>query len=90
MRKAHGFSHTPRIMDIAARATGTFLGQRRPVIVKLQRDTHHIIALFGQNRGHHRAIDAARHGDDDAGLRRGLGQVKRIEHPGLIQRHGRS
>ena len=49
MRKAHVFGHAARIMNVDPRAAGTFLRQGRPVIVKLQRHTHHIIAFLGQH-----------------------------------------
>jgi hypothetical protein len=66
-------------VDILPRAACTLLGQRRAVVIKLQRDAHHVIALVLQHRRHDRGIDAARHGDDDPRVGGGLGQAKRIQ-----------
>ncbi len=79
MGKAHGFGHAAGIVDILPRTASALLGQRRPVIVKLQRHADHVIALFRQLRGHNRAIHAARHGNDDARLAGRLGKAKRID-----------
>lgn len=76
MRKAHGFRHAPRIMDITPGAAGALFRQRRAMVIQLQRDADHVIAFFLQHGGHHRTVDAARHGNDHAGVRRGFGQPK--------------
>ncbi len=43
---------------------------RGAVVVELQRDADDVIALGLEQRGRHRQIDAAGHGDDDAGVLR--------------------
>jgi hypothetical protein len=83
VREVHFLGHAARIVDVDPRAAGAFLGQRRAMIVKLQRHAHHVIAFFGQHRRHDRAVHAARHGHDDAGLGRRLGEAKRIERRAL-------
>lgn len=67
--------------------TGAFFRQRRAVIVKLKCHPHHIVAFFGQHRGHHGTVDAARHGDNHAGVGRCLGKAKRVKRRGLVQGH---
>ena len=82
MRKAHFLGHPAGIVDVAAGAAGAFLGQGRAVIVELQGDAHHVIALARQLGGDDRAVDPARHRHDDAGLRGGLGKAEGIERLG--------
>jgi hypothetical protein len=48
MGKAHLLGHAAGVVDVAARAAGALLGQRRAVIVELQGDAHHVIAFLGQ------------------------------------------
>ena len=48
------------------------------VVVELQRDADHLEALLDQQRRRHRAVDAARHGDDHAAVARRLGQAERV------------
>ena len=79
MRKSHGFGHPARIVNVAPRAARPFFSQRRPVIIKLQRHPHHIIARLRQNRRHHRRINAARHRHHHAGVGRRFRKPKRIQ-----------
>jgi putative Mg2+ transporter-C (MgtC) family protein len=49
------------------------------MVVKLQRDPDHVIALIGQHGCDNRTVYAARHGSDNAGFGRGFGEAKRIK-----------
>ena len=53
---------------------------RRAVVVKLQRDADDVVALGLEQRRRHRGIDAARHGDDDAGVLRPAFDIETVEH----------
>jgi hypothetical protein len=44
------------------------------VIIKLQGDPDHVVALLGKQSGRDRTVDAARHGDDYSGI--GSGPAK--------------
>jgi hypothetical protein len=50
------------------------------VIVELERHSDHLGAGLGGERGRHRAVDAARHGDDDPGIAGGAAKLKIGEH----------
>ncbi len=76
MRKAHGFCHTPRIMNIATRTARAFFGQCGTVIVKLQGDANDVIAFVGQLGGYDRTVNTTRHGYDDPRLSRWFGKAK--------------
>jgi len=88
MGKAHRLGDPAGVVNVAARAAGPRPCQRRPVIVKLQRDADHVIAFFGQVCGHHGTVHAARHCDHNPRRLRGLGKTKGIEW--LVKRHGAS
>ena len=79
MRDAHLIGDIARIMDVLARAAGALLLDGGAVIIELQRDPDHVIALIGQHGGDDRAVDPARHGGHDTGFRWGLCKAKRIE-----------
>ena len=54
-----------QVVDGAARAEAHFaVGVRSGVIVQLHRQADDLVPLTSQQRGGHRRIDAARHGDD--------------------------
>ena len=55
------------------------------VVVQLQRDTDDVVALVAQQRSRHRAVDAARHGNDHTSLFRRLGNAQAVQRFG----HGR-
>jgi hypothetical protein len=57
------------------------------VVIKLQRHTHHIIALIGQICSNYRAVDATRHGHDHPCFGRGFGKAKRIQRGIGLLRH---
>ena len=64
--EAHLLGHAAGIVDVAPGAAGALAGQRGAVIVELQRDSHDVIALFGQLRRDDGTVDATGHGDHDA------------------------
>ena len=53
------------VVDVGAGAAGAFRLNGDPVVIELERDPHHIIALLVKQRGGDRRIDTAGHGDDD-------------------------
>ncbi len=80
-----------RVVDVLTGAAGAFAMRRRAVVVELQRHADDIVALGGQKRRDDRGIDPARHGDDDAGLLRPLGEaeaVKGARGKGGVKRKG--
>ena len=62
--------------DVGTGATASGFAAHRAIIIKSQRDAHHVIAAIGQDGGRRRGIDAARHGHDNA---RALRQVAHVE-----------
>ena len=88
MGESHLLGDAAGVVDVAARAARALLGQCRAVVIELQRHAHHVIAFLGQLRRHDRAVDAARHGDDDPRLGGRLGEAERIERIGPVERHG--
>ena len=88
MRKAHFLGHTAGILNVDARAAGTFLSQRRAVIVKLQGHAHDVITFVGEHGRHNGTVHTTRHRHDDPRVGRCLGKAKRIERRGLIKGHG--
>ena len=68
-----------RVVDVLPGAAGALAMDRLAMVVKLQGDADHVIAFGGHERGDDGGIDAARHGDDDARVRRRLGEAKRIQ-----------
>ncbi|MGH6725900.1 MAG: hypothetical protein ACREB8_05065, partial [Pseudolabrys sp.] len=58
------------------------------MVVELQRDADHIIALgFEQRRGH-RGVDPAGHGDDDSGILRAVVEIEAVWHGWLLTTGG--
>jgi hypothetical protein len=53
------------------------------VVVELQGDPDHLEAPPLQERRRDRGVDAARHGDDDPGVRRGLIDTERVHGAGI-------
>ncbi len=78
MRESHPLGNAAGVVNVLTGAAGALFGQRRTVIVKLQRDADHVISLRRQHRRHNRTVDAARHGDNHACLRRRLAKPQRI------------
>jgi hypothetical protein len=59
------------------------------MVVELKRDPDDVIAFALQETGHNRRVDAARHGDDHAGLRGRARQIETVGHPETAQRASR-
>src|SRR5215831_19245881 len=68
------------IVDVAAGATGALAVGCLPMVVELQRDANHVVALGLEQRRGHRRIDAARHGDNDAGVLRRTLEIETVGH----------
>ena len=69
-------------MDVLAGAAGALAVGRCAMVVELQRHADDVIALGLEQRRRHRRIDAAGHGDDDAGVLRSAFEVEAVEHSG--------
>jgi hypothetical protein len=65
MRNAQRFADAARVVDILAGAAGAGAMHGSAMIVELQRDAEHVIALAFQQAGHDGGINAAGHGNDD-------------------------
>ena len=61
-------------------AAGALAVGRGAMVVELQRHADHVIALGLEQRRGHRGIDAAGHGDDDAGVLRAAVEVEAVGH----------
>ena len=72
MRNADRLRHAAGIVDVLAGAAGAFAMGGGAVVVELERDADDIVALALEQGCDDGRIHAARHGDDDAGLR-GIG-----------------
>jgi hypothetical protein len=64
------------IVDVLARAAGPRAADRFAMVVELERHPDHLGPAPGGERGHDRAVDATRHGDDDPRLARGPAQLE--------------
>ena len=69
-----------RVMDVLPGAAGALAVGRRAMVVELQRHSDDVVALGLEQRRRDRGIDAARHGDHDAGVARGAFEVEAVEH----------
>ena len=80
MRDAQRSGHAARVIDVLAGAAGAFAVDGGAVVVKLQGHADHVIALGLEQRGGHRGIDAAGHGDDDTGVGRAAVEIEAVWH----------
>ena len=80
MRNADALGDRTRVVDVAARAARALAVRGGAVVVELQRDPDHVIALGLEQRGRHRGVDAAGHGDDDPGVLRPAFRIEAVEH----------
>ncbi|MEY9150961.1 hypothetical protein ABIF00_008945 [Bradyrhizobium elkanii] len=80
MRDADPLRDIARVVDVAAGAAGALAMGRSAVVVKLQRDPDHVIALRLQQRSRHRRVDAAGHGNDDPCIFRAAFEIQTVEH----------
>ena len=69
-----------RIVDILPGAAGALAVRRLAMVVKLQGDADHVIALAGKQAGNDRGIHAPGHRDNNARVFGTLGDIKRIQH----------
>lgn len=76
MGNADRLANPARVVDILSGTTRPGTMHRSTVVVELQRDAEHVVALALQDAGHHRAVDAAGHGNDDAGIFRTLVEIE--------------
>ncbi len=70
------------VVDVAAGAAGLRAADRLAMVVELEGDPDHLGAGAGGERGDHRAVDPARHGDDDPGLGGGPVELEIGDHGG--------
>jgi hypothetical protein len=80
MRNADPLSDIAGVVDIAAGATGALAMGGRAMVVKLQRDPDHVVALGLQQGSGHRGIDAAGHGDHDPRVLRAAFEIQTVSH----------
>src|SRR5450759_3299112 len=80
MRNADALGNAARIIDVLPGAAGALAVGGGAVVVELQRDADHVIALGLEQRGGHRGIDAAGHGDDDTGVLRAAIEIEAVWH----------
>ena len=78
VRDAEPGRHGARVADVAAGAARAGARRRAAIVVEPQRHADDVVAFGVEQRGHHRRVDAARHGDDDSGLAGRLGDVERV------------
>src|SRR5215831_3249644 len=69
-----------RVIDVLPGAASALAVARSTVVVELQRHADDIEALGLEQGRRHRGIDAAGHGDDDAGIARGAFKIEAVEH----------
>ena len=82
MRNADPVGDRAGVVDVLAGAAGALAVGRRAMVVELQGHADDVIALGLEQRRRHRQIDAAGHGDDDAGVLRPAFEVEAVEHSG--------
>ncbi len=82
VRNADALGDRAGVVDVLAGAAGALAVGGGAVVVELQRDADDVIALGLQQRGRDRGIDAARHGDDHAGVLRPTFEIEAVEHHG--------
>ncbi len=76
VREAEPVGDRARVADIVAGAARALAPGGGAVIVELQRDADDFGAAAARQRGDHRAVDPARHGDDDAAF---AGRPRQVE-----------
>ncbi len=80
MRNADALGDHARVVDVAAGAAGALAMGGGAMIVKLQRHADDVIAFGLEQGGRDRGIDAAGHGDDDAGVFRAAFKIETVKH----------
>ena len=80
MRNADPFGNVAGVVDVAAGTAGALTMGGRAMVVKLQRDTDHVVAFGLQQGSRHRGIDAAGHGDHDPRVLRTAFEIQTVSH----------
>ena len=81
---AEGFGDAARVVDVLAGAAGALPVGRLAVVVELQRHADDVVAGPLEKAGDNGGIDAARHGDDDAGSSGRPGRSRLLRIPGTV------
>ena len=81
VRDAEPVGDRARVANVVAGAAGALAAGGGAIIVELQRHADHLGAAGGGERGDHRAVDPARHGDHDPAADRRSGKLK--QRPGV-------
>jgi len=76
MGNPQGFRHAARILNVLTRATRAFAPRHLAMIVELERNTNHVVALPLQQGCDNRGIHPSRHGDNHAGVGGPARQIK--------------
>ncbi len=76
MRDAEPVGDLLRVVNVLPGAAGAAAPHRLAMIVELQRHADHLGAGARGERGRDRAVDAARHGDDDPGIAARAAELK--------------
>ena len=80
VRDADALGNAARVVDVLPCATCALAMDRGAMVVKLQRHPNHVIALRLEQGGRHRRVDAAGHGNDDAGIFRPAVEIEAVGH----------
>ena len=80
VRNAETLGNVAGVMDVLTGTAGALTMGGRAVIVELQGYSNDIVTLGLQQRGRHRRIDTARHGDHDPRILRTAFQIQTVEH----------
>ena len=79
MRQPEPRRDVARVVDVLTGAARALAMRRGAMVVELHRQSDDIVTLARQQRRHDAGIDAARHRDDDARVRRRLGQAQGVQ-----------
>ena len=79
VREPQAIGDPPGVIDVLPRAAGALALDRRAVVVELQGDPDHLVAVAFQQRRGDAGIDTARHGDHHAGAFGRLLQAQAVE-----------
>jgi hypothetical protein len=80
MRNANTLGDAARIIDVLTGAARALAVGCRAVVVELQRHADHIVTLGLEQRGRHRRVDTAGHGDDDTRIFRPAVKIETVRH----------
>ena len=83
MGDAQSLRHAAGVLNILAGAAGALAADRLAVVVELERDADHVIALTLQEGRDHGGVDPSGHGDHHPGVGRTPRQMKAVEPVGL-------